>query len=283
MAEEPAEAHGGPWPVRGTLTSDDRQLIYDEFGVSAAVRWRVQWDQRCLTVNGPVNQLAAAKARALELIAANGDDGGRAEDTLSSKSGAKAPGKGSGGSPPAKWGGSPPGKSVPGKGNAAKANVESKGKGKAPEKGKAEGKGKKGPPAKAPPATRPNLGDATAAVMLDMQARLVRAESMLETQRSELAAQGQQVYLLTQWSQGMGMAMAGMYAPPPARPRPDLQPAEARPAAPAEARPAEPPAPARERGRKRRSEASPDPAEDEEEEDHGLRNHNSNTHIIGCF
>ena len=68
MADEPAEAHGGPWPVQGTLTSADRQLIYDELGVSATVRWRVQWDQRCLTVKGPVNQLAAAKARALELI-----------------------------------------------------------------------------------------------------------------------------------------------------------------------------------------------------------------------
>ena len=56
------------------------------------------------------------------------------------------------------------------------------------------------------------------------------------------------------------------WAPAPAPPmRPDLLPAEARPAAPAEARP-------------RRCEASPEFVDvDEEVEDHGLRNHNSNT------
>ena len=37
--------------------------------------------------------------------------------------------------------------------------------------------------------------------MLDMQARLVRCEGMLEHYSQELHSQGQQVMFLTQWSQ----------------------------------------------------------------------------------
>ncbi|CAK9037144.1 MBD domain-containing protein [Durusdinium trenchii] len=72
-------AHMGPIPLPdgGTLTADDRARIQAEHAVSAAVRFRQQWGQRCLSLSGPPERLAAAKKLAEELIRKNGTEGGR--------------------------------------------------------------------------------------------------------------------------------------------------------------------------------------------------------------
>lgn len=46
-------AHLGPIPLRGgqgTLTARDKEQIYQPTGCSAAVRFRQQWGERCLTI-----------------------------------------------------------------------------------------------------------------------------------------------------------------------------------------------------------------------------------------
>ena len=82
-AHQSGEAHMGPIPLGpqgGTLTARDRDDIWHAFRVSAAVRWRQQWDQRCLTLNGPAEYLQRARDMALERIHASGQEGGRAQD-----------------------------------------------------------------------------------------------------------------------------------------------------------------------------------------------------------
>lgn len=78
----PAEsdvAHMGPFPLPngGTLTAQDREAIYNATYVSASVRWRQQWNQRCLSLSGPAGQLETAKAMAYAKIEEHGTEGGR--------------------------------------------------------------------------------------------------------------------------------------------------------------------------------------------------------------
>ena len=80
---ENATAHLGPIPLRGeggTLTSEDRAHIYQQTRCSASVRWRQQWQQRCLTINGPPENLSEARRLADAAIRANGTEGGRHQD-----------------------------------------------------------------------------------------------------------------------------------------------------------------------------------------------------------
>ena len=57
--------HLGPFEIEaGTLTAVERDLIWSQYGVSAAVRSRSQWGTRCLTLTGPSDQVAAAKVLA---------------------------------------------------------------------------------------------------------------------------------------------------------------------------------------------------------------------------
>ena len=76
----------GPFPLpsgNGTLTAADRDRIRQQTGVSACVRWRAQWQQRCLTLSGPPSRLEQAKARlAEECIRRNGEEGGRASEPV---------------------------------------------------------------------------------------------------------------------------------------------------------------------------------------------------------
>ena len=62
----------------GTLTAADRDTIWQQFQVSASVRWRAQWGERCLSLSGPPRQLEDAKNMALQMIVAHGTEGGRA-------------------------------------------------------------------------------------------------------------------------------------------------------------------------------------------------------------
>ena len=76
------DAHMGPIPLpgnQGTLTSADRNKIWHETGVSATVRWRQQWQARCLSLAGPASKLTRAKEMADAAILANGVEGGRAQ------------------------------------------------------------------------------------------------------------------------------------------------------------------------------------------------------------
>lgn len=70
--------HLGPFEVKGTLTAEQRQEIKEATGCSAAIRERGQWAARMLTVTGPCDKLEAAHKMALEKVALNGEDGGRA-------------------------------------------------------------------------------------------------------------------------------------------------------------------------------------------------------------
>lgn len=77
------DAHMGPLRLpngRGTLTSQDRNDIWQRYKVSASVRFRQQWGERCLTLTGPASALTDAKAMAEQRIQDNGDEHGRAED-----------------------------------------------------------------------------------------------------------------------------------------------------------------------------------------------------------
>ena len=76
------EAKMGPFPLEkgGTLTAEDRQKILQATGVSASVRWRQQWQQRCLSLSGPASGLEEAKEMAYRAIEANGTEGGRASE-----------------------------------------------------------------------------------------------------------------------------------------------------------------------------------------------------------
>lgn len=83
------EAHMGPFPLGkdgGTLTASDRSEIYRKTGCSAAVRFRQQWGERCLSISGPASWLSEAKRLAEECIANNGTEYGRAEPATSSSS-----------------------------------------------------------------------------------------------------------------------------------------------------------------------------------------------------
>lgn len=73
------DAHMGPIPLKGgrTLTAADRDDIYARTGVSCAVRYRAQWQERCLSLSGPAAWLTEAKRLADEKIKANGNEGGR--------------------------------------------------------------------------------------------------------------------------------------------------------------------------------------------------------------
>ena len=82
MAQQSASslhAHLGPIPVKGTITSAQRELIKDATSCSAAVRERNQWGARMLTVTGPASGLQEAHAMALKFIEENGEDKGRAD------------------------------------------------------------------------------------------------------------------------------------------------------------------------------------------------------------
>ena len=75
----------GPLPLpsgNGTLTAADRDRIRQQTGVLACVRWRAQWQQRCLTLSGPPSRLEQAKALAEECIRMNGEEGGRASESV---------------------------------------------------------------------------------------------------------------------------------------------------------------------------------------------------------
>ena len=69
MAARAGEAHMGPLMLpngAGTLTAADRDTTWQQFQVSASVRWRAQWGERRLSLSG------------LQMIAAHGTEGGRA-------------------------------------------------------------------------------------------------------------------------------------------------------------------------------------------------------------
>lgn len=72
----------GPIPLRGggTITAEQRNTIWYHTGVSASVRYRQQWQARCLSLAGPAEKLSEAKRMADEYIRANGTEGGRAPD-----------------------------------------------------------------------------------------------------------------------------------------------------------------------------------------------------------
>ncbi len=74
----PMDGHLGPFPVKGTLTAEQRQEIREATGCSASIRERGQWNQRMLTLCGPCDKLQAAHKMALEKVELNGDEGGRA-------------------------------------------------------------------------------------------------------------------------------------------------------------------------------------------------------------
>ena len=74
------DGHLGPFPIKGTLTAEQRLEIRDATGCSAAIRERGQWNQRMLTLCGPCDKLQAAHKMALEKVELNGDDGGRAPE-----------------------------------------------------------------------------------------------------------------------------------------------------------------------------------------------------------
>ena len=82
MAARHGDAHMGPFPLPqgGTLTSAQRQDIWQRTGVSACVRWRAQWQQRCLTLSGPADWLMEGKRLAEAAIQANGSEHGRQEE-----------------------------------------------------------------------------------------------------------------------------------------------------------------------------------------------------------
>eukprot|EP00435_Cladocopium_sp_Y103_P069914 s1590_g34.t1 len=61
---------------RGTLTAADRDRIWQATGVSASVRWRSQWGERCLTLSGPAPHLTEALRLSNEAISHNGDGDG---------------------------------------------------------------------------------------------------------------------------------------------------------------------------------------------------------------
>ena len=77
-------AHLGPIPVRGTITSEQREQIKAATSCSAAVRERNQWGARMLTVTGPANGLQEAHTMALKFIQENGEDKGRADPAAAS-------------------------------------------------------------------------------------------------------------------------------------------------------------------------------------------------------
>ena len=79
----PNEAHMGPLRLpggQGTLTARDRDDIWERYRVSASVRWRAQWAERCLSLSGDAGSLNAAKEMAMERIAQHGTEGGRASE-----------------------------------------------------------------------------------------------------------------------------------------------------------------------------------------------------------
>ena len=79
----PNEAHMGPLRLpggQGTLTARDRDDIWERYWVSASVRWRAQWAERCLSLSGDAGSLNAAKDMAMERIAQHGTEGGRASE-----------------------------------------------------------------------------------------------------------------------------------------------------------------------------------------------------------
>ena len=76
--ETSPDGHLGPFQVKGTLTSEQRQEIKEKTGCSAAIRERGQWGQRMLTVTGPCEKLALAHKMAMEKVELNGEDEGRA-------------------------------------------------------------------------------------------------------------------------------------------------------------------------------------------------------------
>lgn len=71
------EGHLGPFPIKGTLTAEQRQRIKQATGCSAAIRERTQWGLRMLTVTGPVEKLQEAHRLATLAVEENGEDGGR--------------------------------------------------------------------------------------------------------------------------------------------------------------------------------------------------------------
>ena len=80
LAMTSLDGHLGPFPIKGTLTAEQRAEIRDATGCSAAIRERGQWGQRVLTLCGPCDKLQAAHKMALQKVELNGDDGGRAPE-----------------------------------------------------------------------------------------------------------------------------------------------------------------------------------------------------------
>ena len=94
--DEDMEGLLGPLDIpggKGTITAKDRQMIREKTGCSAAIRHRVQWGCRKISITGPTKRLKAAYHMVLECIAANGDEGGRvAKDSAApSRAGSAAP------------------------------------------------------------------------------------------------------------------------------------------------------------------------------------------------
>ena len=72
------DAHMGPLRLpngQGTLTASDRHEIWRRYKVSASVRYRQQWGERCLSLSGEAGNLNAARDYALQKIDDNGDGG----------------------------------------------------------------------------------------------------------------------------------------------------------------------------------------------------------------
>ena len=71
-ASAPAlNAHLGPLPLpegHGTLTAEDRKRIMEQTKCSVSVRFRSQWDERCLVVTGPPDKLEEGYKAALAAI-----------------------------------------------------------------------------------------------------------------------------------------------------------------------------------------------------------------------
>ena len=81
--------HLGPFPLKngyGTVTAADRKEIHDATKCSVSVRKRGQWEERMVTVTGPISKLAQAYKLALEAIEKNGFDGGRVPEEEREKS-----------------------------------------------------------------------------------------------------------------------------------------------------------------------------------------------------
>ena len=75
------EGHLGPYPVKGTLTAAQRNVIKEKTGCSPAIRERGQWGQRMLTVSGPCAKLQEAYDLAMQAVQENGETGGRAPES----------------------------------------------------------------------------------------------------------------------------------------------------------------------------------------------------------